>query len=221
MPPLPLPQGWTAGDVVFITAAGVVAGALVGAAGAFAVALVNAWNARRMARDAARRELTAKRLQPYADKINERVGTCHKVLTVGSKITAMVGGAKESGEIPEPETEALLALGPELLKLVSEVYEQHRTDYDPGMMSHGDQKLIDVTALWIGSVGNFVKRAGEVDFMKMKPEEAAELRELVSKAAMQGAIVLAVMQEVIVGRTWVSKTWYRTKRRLGFNEIRL
>jgi hypothetical protein len=218
MPPLPLPPGWTAADIALITVIGAIVAAVVGATGALAVAWVNARYARKMARDAARRELTAKWFQPYADKINERIVTCHKILTAMANLSVLAEGAR-AGRLSEEDHKEVTALSEQLVSLSQEVNEQHRSDYDPAMKAHGDQRLIDATTIWIGATPAFIVRAGNIDIVHANSEEISELQGLVSDASTYGALVLAVMQEVIIGRSWWNKTAYWAKRKLGWAEI--
>jgi hypothetical protein len=222
----PLPPGWTAGDIVLITAAGVVFASIVGAVGASIAASINAWSARRIARDNARRELVANSFKPYAKNINQRIKTCHRVMTVGSRIAPTMAEAaaraRESGQgMSEQDRQELTRFGEELIALAEKIGDQHISDYDPAMMAHGDQKLIDANALWINSVSTFTVRAGEFNFAAEKKEHLAELQQLVWRASQQGAIVLAVMQEVIIGRPRWRSAVYRLARKFGRARIRI
>ncbi len=141
-------------------------------------------------------------------------------MTVGSRIGSLAAIAP-ARELTPDEWEELKRLVPELIALSRRINMGHISDYDPAMLAHGDQRLIDANTLWIDSISTFTKRAGEFDFEAVKQEELKELQELVFKASVQGAIVLAVMQEVIVGRSWWSKKVYQTKRKLGWAKIEI
>jgi hypothetical protein len=216
----PLPSGWSAGDAALIAASGAVLAATIAFFGALIGSTINAWSARRVARDAARRQLLTDRFQPYAKKIGQRIRTCHRVMTVGSRMGSIVA-VSPGRKLTETELEELKKLVQELVALSRRINMDHISDYDPAMLAHGDQRLIDANTLWIDAISTFTRRAGEFDFDGIKQAELGELQDMVFKASVNGAIVLAVMQEVIIGRSWRHKQIYRLKRKLGWAKIEI
>jgi hypothetical protein len=220
MPLIPHPQGWTSADIAFITVTGAILAAAIAFCGAIFAASINAWSARRIARDTARRDLKAKSFEPYVAKINDRIQTCHRAMMIGSQLTSMAESANAASESnedwPEENIVKLLELANELVFLTKQMHKQHGADYDTVMLAHDDQELIDSHALFMTSISGFILRAGELELRAVKQEELKELQQLIWVATINGAAVLAALQEVIMGRTWWSRTKYKIRRRLGW-----
>jgi hypothetical protein len=127
----------------------------------------------------------------------------------------------DADEVADKYRATISDLAARLISLTDEIALQHVSDHDPALLAHGDQKLVDANGLWIESMSNFTKRASEFGFEGAGPRELADLQDLIWKASVQGAIVIAVMQEVIVGRSLWSRKVYAFKRRLGRAKIQI
>jgi hypothetical protein len=200
---------WSA---VEIAAAATCLAATVAAVGSFVVAAVNAWSARRLARETARREFRLTVARPYLEFVDRLIGLHREVLFLPSATVASLRKAASllSSSDQDKGKEEIRAASLRLDEMISRLSEMQEVHRSTGLFAFvlSDQRVLDAYMDWLDK-HQAVLEVFVAGKFNASPEQLRKVDQAASKA-FNGAVKLRITVEGFIfgNHGWLSRGCY-------------
>jgi hypothetical protein len=195
---------WSAGEIAAVATC---LAAAVAAVASFIVATVSTWSARRLAREAARREFRLTVARPYLEYVDRLIIVHGEFLEAAPDIAASL--SRES-TLSDSEKEAALKLKARLDEMVATLSESKTFHKSAGLMSLvlSDQRVVDLFHAWLVK-HSAVVRLVVTDKFSTSLEDRSKMERAASEAFSAAVKFRMAIEESIFGnRGWLRRGSY-------------